>query len=171
MKIDQPPFAFFPFSFAAVCASLYVFYTCANERWLSLIRARPLGSHGRACRRRHGTLIAGRSQIKFCHHCALSECVSDALRATEANMEMRLLIASVACKLLIYGHLCVTLGLPGKSIAQSAKRLAAALLYWFSQSSLISPVPDNFDYASRTIIYAFGYISVVIGQQFDAVRT
>lgn len=104
---------------------------------------------------------------------ALSVCLPDALRATDANMEMRLLIASVACKLLIYGHLRVTLGLPGKSIAQSAKRLASiyALLYWFPQKQL--NFASSWSFKLRTdhhLCNAFGFICVVIGREFDAVR-
>jgi hypothetical protein len=83
-------------------------------------------------------------------------CLCEALRATDANMEMRLLIASVACKLLIYGHLRVTLGLPGKSIAQSAKRLDTARCSIGSlKSSLISRVPGHLNYA-WIVIYVFG---------------
>jgi hypothetical protein len=84
-------------------------------------------------------------------------------------MEMRLLIASVACKLLIYGHLRVTLGLPGKSIARSAKRLDTARCSIGSlESSLISRVPGHLNYA-WIVIYMFSVYLHGDWPEFDAV--
>lgn len=70
-------------------------------------------------------------------------------------METRLLIASVACKLLIYGHLCVTLARQINSAISQAPGFMLRALLVLIQSSLISRVPDNLNCTGRHLRYVF----------------
>jgi hypothetical protein len=126
---------FFIFLRLCICARLCVLYVC--KRGGALIRARPLGSHGRAWRRRHGTLIAGRSQIKFCHHwrCHSVSLWGPARNGCEhgnasLNCERRMQIIN------LWSFACHTRAARQINSAISQAPGYCALLYWFSQKQL-----------------------------------